>query len=165
MELFMRLFAALTLLFQHKALVWSMTGFCLWALLPSCAAQTALPRFGFAVGMSTLGAEVQAATAVTSKSNLRFGFNDFSLSDNFSKDGLTYHASLTLRSAEILYDQYVKGPFHISSGLMIYDGNKATGAATTIAGQSFNLGGTTYFSQAGNTISASGSIGARTVSP
>jgi len=124
-----------------------------------------LPHFGIAVGASSLGATVQAATAVAHKSNVRFGFNYFKYSDTFSKDGINYDGTLTLESAEILYDQYVAGPFHISTGLLFYDGNKGRASASVPAGQSFTLGGVTYYSQAGNTISGSGSIDSRKTSP
>lgn len=124
-----------------------------------------LPRFGLAVGVSTLGPSIQAATAVTRHSNVRFGFNDFSYSAALNKDGIAYNATLNLRSAEILYDQYVAGPFHISPGVMIYDGNKGTASVSVTGGQTFTLGGTTYYSQAGNSIAGTAAIGARTVAP
>jgi hypothetical protein len=127
-----------------------------------------------AVGVSTLGATIQAATAVTRHSNVRFGFNDFSYNATslvsaagaFPNDGIAYGATLNLRSAEILYDQYFKGPFHISPGVMIYDGNKAAGSASVAGGQYFTLGGVPYYSQAGNPIAGTWGIdGARKVAP
>ncbi len=124
-----------------------------------------LPRFGVAVGVSTLGAGIEAATAVTRHSNVRFGFNDFSYGTTFSKDGIAYNGTLSLRSAEVLYDQYVAGGFHISPGVMIYDGNQATGAASVGGGQSFSLGGTTFYSDASDPVAGTGTIGARKVAP
>lgn len=126
---------------------------------------SSLPHFGISVGVSTLGPTIQAATAVTQKSNVRFGFNDFSYSATFNKDGIGYDASLSLRSAEVLYDQYVAGRFHISPGIMIYDGNKATANVSAPGGTSFSLGGAHYFSQGGNPIGGTASIGSRTVAP
>jgi hypothetical protein len=124
-----------------------------------------LPRFGVAVGVSTLGAGIEAATAVTRRSNLRFGFNDFSYNATFSKDGIAYNGTLGLRSAEVLYDQYVVGGFHISPGVMIYDDNKATGNASVAGGQSFSLGGTTFYSDTADPVTGTGAIAARKLAP
>jgi hypothetical protein len=124
-----------------------------------------LPRFGVAIGASTLGAEVQAATAVTHSANLRFGFNAFSYGDTFSSHGIGYDGTLTLRSAEILFDQYIRGPVHVSPGLMFYDGNKAEAAASVAGGQAFTLGGATYVSQPGNPIGGTGTVDTRKVAP
>src|ERR1035438_796535 len=170
---------------KNKSLLVVASIFCIGSVLPipslaqdpnGAAAPTAasakpasgasLPRFGLAVGVSTLGASIQAETAVTRRSNVRFGFNDFSYSDTVNKDGIAYTGTLNLRSAEILYDQYVAGPFRISPGVMIYDGNKGTANVSVPAGQPFTLGGATYYGQAGNPIAGTGAIGgARKVAP
>ena len=134
------------------------------SIAPWCAGQE-LPRFGVGVTASTLGAGIEAATAVTQRSNVRVGFNAFNYSRDFSKDGVTYGGELSLRSFEILYDQYLFGGFHISSGLMAYDGNRATGNALVPAGQPFSLGGTTYFSSPSNPVTGSGILETRTVAP
>lgn len=139
----------------------------------SPAPSQSLPRFGLAAGVSTLGATIQAATAVTRRSNLRFGFSDLSYNATSlmseigfpSNQTITYSTTLRLRSAEILYDQYFKGPFHISPGVMIYDGNKAGGNASVASGQYFTLGGVPYYSQAGNPIAGTWMIGSRKVAP
>lgn len=96
---------------------------------------------------------------------MRFAFNDFSYNATFNKDGVAYDGSLSLRSAEILYDQYIGGGFHVSPGVMIYDGNKGSGNASAPAGKSFTLGGVTYYGQAGNPLTGTGAITARKVSP
>ncbi|MFY9728290.1 MAG: hypothetical protein WAJ87_22535 [Bryobacteraceae bacterium] len=132
---------------------------------PAPKSSEGLPRFGVAAGVSTLGAGIQAATAVTRHSNVRFGFNDFSYSTTFNKDGIAYNGTLSLRSAEVLYDQYVAGGFHISPGIMIYDGNKGTAGASVAGGQSFTLGGSTFYSDASDPVSGTGTIGARKVAP
>jgi hypothetical protein len=129
------------------------------------ATAPSLPRFGLAVSVSTLGAGIQAATAVTGRSNVRFGFNDFSYSTTLNRDGIAYKGTLSLRSVEILYDQYVRGPFHISPGVMIYDGNKGSANASAPSSQSFTLGGTAYYSQPGNPITGTGTIAGRKVAP
>jgi hypothetical protein len=111
-----------------------------------------ITRFGAGVKASTLGAGIDVAAAVTRKSNVRVGFNAFSYNDTFSKDGINYGANLRLRSVEILYDQYLVGGLHISPGFLVYNGNGGTAAAAVPGGQSFSLGGTTYYSAAANPV-------------
>ena len=124
-----------------------------------------LPRFSLAVSVSTLGAGIQAATAVTQHSNVRFGFNYFSYSAGFHKDGVSYDGKLKLQSAELLYDQYIGGGFHVSPGVMFYDGNQGTATASVPSGQPFTLGGVTYYSDSANPVSGTGSIAARKAAP
>jgi hypothetical protein len=133
--------------------------------IPVLAFGQSLPRFGVAASVSTLGIGVEAATAVTRLSNVRVGFNAFSYGATANKDGIAYSGTLTLRSAEILYDQYIVGPFHISPGFMFYDGNQGKANPSIPAGQSFNLGGVTYYSQPGNPVNGTASITARKVAP
>jgi hypothetical protein len=140
---------------------------CVAGLLPpSCLGQT-LPKFGFAVGVSTLGAGIQAATAVQRRINLRFGFNYFSYSGSTtsSKDNITFNGKLQLESAELLYDQYIGSGFHISPGMAIYDGNKATGNASIPTGQTFKLNGVSYYSAASDPVTGTGSFTSGKVAP
>ncbi len=124
-----------------------------------------LPRFGFGVKASTLGIGIDAATAVTQRSNLRVGFNGFNYSRDFTKDGITYDGELSLRSFEILYDQYLIGGLHISPGLLAYNGNQANGRAAVPGGQSFSLGDVTYFSSRTNPVTGTGVLDTPNVSP
>src|SRR5579864_1056742 len=84
----------------------------------ACFGQSTLPRFGMGVKLSTLGAGIEAATAVTRRSNIRGGFNAFSYGTDFTKDGVNYSGDLRLRSAEVLYDQYLVGGLHVSPGVL-----------------------------------------------
>ena len=118
-----------------------------------------LPRFGLGIKASTLGAGIEAATAITRMSNVRFGFNDFAYSYDFTKDGIAYGSKLNLRSFEAHYDQYIVGGFHISPGVLLYDDNRATASATVPSGQSFTLGPTTYYSGASSPIVGNGTLG------
>lgn len=128
-------------------------------------AQSDLPRFGIGVDMSTLGAGIEAATAVTRKSNARVGFNDFSYSRDLHKDGINYSGELQLRSFEILYDQYLVGGLHISPGLLAYNGNRANATAAVPGGQTFSLGGVTYMSAASNPVTGTGTVNLGTTAP
>src|ERR1035438_3683387 len=102
---------------------------CLAGLLPfTCMAQSdsSLPHFGLGITVGTLGAGIQAATAVTHSSNVRAGFNYFTYSASLtgSNDNITFNGTLKLESAEVLFDQYIGHSFHISPGVVIYDGNQ-----------------------------------------
>jgi hypothetical protein len=126
-----------------------------------------LPRFGIAVGAGSLGAGIEAATAVARKTNLRFGFNYFSLdlSGTDSKNDIKYNANLRLESFEVLMDQYVKGPFHVSAGALVYDGFRGSGSVNVPAEQTFNLNSVTYTSALGDPVTGTASIGARKIAP
>jgi hypothetical protein len=50
---------------------------------------------------------IEAATGVTSHSNVRGGFNMFSYSRDFSRDGINYGGELKLRSIEVHYDWFI----------------------------------------------------------
>lgn len=132
---------------------------------PSTGGGSDLPRIGVAVGIGTLGVTIQGATAITPRSNLRLGFNVFNFSDNFDKDGISYDGTLDLRSVEVLYDQYLFGGLHISPGLMLYNGNKLGLAESVPGGQSFTLGGVTYFSNSSNPVNGTGGITMRKAAP
>ncbi len=140
------------------------------SLLPSlCLAQghEPLPRFGISVSGGTMGVGIQAATSVLRKSNLRFGYNYFSYtgSSTNNDNGITFDGTLKLQSAEILFDQYIAGPFHISPGLSLYYGNKATGNATIPAGNTFTLNNVDYYSSQADPARGTGSFAADKFAP
>jgi hypothetical protein len=126
-----------------------------------------LPRFAVAGTFGTLGAGIQAATAVARETNIRFGFNYFSLglSGTHSQTNLSYDATLRLASVEILLDQNLKGPFHVSGGALIYDGFQGTASVGVPAGQSVTLNHFTYYSQASDPVTGSATAATRTVAP
>jgi len=144
---------------RHRLLVVSLFS-CVAAL-----AQSELPHFGIGVNMSTLGAGIQAATAVTQKSNVRVGFNDFSYGRDFNKDGIQYNGNLQLRSFEILYDQYLIGGLHVTPGLLAYNGNRGTANAAVGGGQTFSLGGVTYMSAASNPVNGNATVNLGSTAP
>jgi hypothetical protein len=133
-----------------------------------CFGQTSsLPRFGIAVSAGSLGAGIEAATATTRRSNLRFGFNYFSydLSGTRSSDNLSYDGTLRVASAEVLWDQYLAGPVHISGGALIYDGFRGTANLHVPAGQSLTLNHATYFSAPSDPVTGTGVISSRKAAP
>jgi hypothetical protein len=128
------------------------------------------PLFGVGLTAGSLGAGIQGAVSVTKLSNIRGGFNDFSYSDTFTKDGITYGGTLNLRSVQLTYDQYIPhmGGFHISPGALIYNGNAGTASASVPAGQTFSLGATTYYSgeiSATSPVTGTGTIGFNKAAP
>lgn len=135
------------------------------ATTPSPKTSQSLPRFGIEVSAGTLGAGIQAATAVTHRSNVRFGFNYFSYSGSTSKDNIAYNGTLRLESGEVLYDQYLFGGVHISPGVMIYDGNQGTANAVVSGAQTFSLNGVSYYSANASPVTGTASITSRKVAP
>jgi hypothetical protein len=133
--------------------------------LAGCLAGQDLPKFAVGVKASTLGLGIEAATAVTSRSNVRAGFNGFSYSQDVTKDGIHYNGTLTLRSFEVLYDQYLIGGFHVSPGVLVYNGNHVDANASVPGGSSFTLGGTTFLSDQSNPVSGTGTLNLRKAAP
>lgn len=123
-------------------------------------------KVGVAVKMSLLGVGFEGAIPITYHTNVRAGFNMFSYSRGFNNDGVNYAASLSFRSLETHFDWFpFSGGFHLSPGLMLYNGNQIKANAAVGGTQSFTLGGTTYISDPSNPISGTGKIGFNTVAP
>lgn len=137
---------------------------CALAMAAMLTAQD-LPRLGIGVKVSTLGLGVEAATGVTRSSNLRAGFNGLNYTHSFIKDGIHYEGTGALRSIEIHYDQFIGGLFHISPGLLIYNGNRVDATARVPGGSIFKLGGTTYFSTPADPVSGTGTLRLRKLAP
>jgi hypothetical protein len=115
-------------------------------LLASPCFSQSLPRFGLGAKISTLGVGIEAATAVTRRTNIRGGFNFLGYDREFSKNGIDYTGQLRYRSLEVHFDWFVADGFHISPGLLAYNGNRVVALAGVPRGQSFTLGDQTYFS-------------------
>lgn len=103
-------------------------------------------KIGIGAKVSLLGIGIEAATPLSRRFNLRGGFNFLNYSRGFNNDGIHYDATLNFRSAEAHLDWYVLGGFHISPGVLLYNGNKLSADASVPAGQTFTLGGTQYAS-------------------
>jgi hypothetical protein len=91
---------------------------------------------GVGVKVSTLGIGGDVAIAISHRSNVRFGFNAFSYGDTFNKDGVTYKGNLDLRSAQATYDMFLLKGFHISPGVLFYNGNQVS-ANASVRGTNF----------------------------
>lgn len=138
------------------------------APLPSAKAGGSSDRgqVGVGVRLSLLGAGGEAAVSLSKHFDVRGGFNYFSYGRNFSHDGVTYHGQLDLRSGEAHLDWSPLGQwFHLSPGLLIYNGNKLRGNANVPGNSTFTLGGTTYLSDRSDPIGGNGKVEFRKVSP
>jgi hypothetical protein len=123
-------------------------------------------QVGVAVKISLLGAGVEAAIPLTYRTNVRFGFNAFSYSRGFGNSGVNYSADLAFRSFETHYDWFpFGGRFHLSPGLMVYNGNQIKANATVPSTQQFTLGGTSYTSDSADPIVGMGKIAFNKVGP
>jgi hypothetical protein len=121
---------------------------------------------GAGARLSTLGAGAEAAVSLTNRLNVRGGFNLFQYSRGFNHDGVTYKGQLNLRSGEAHLDWYPLGyAFHLSPGLLVYNGNGATATANVPGGSTFTLGGVTYTSDPSNPIAGTGKLDFRKVAP
>jgi hypothetical protein len=99
---------------------------------------------GFRASDLGLGAEV--ATPIVNKLNLRAGFNLFNYSASISENQVNYNGTLQLRSVETHVDWFpFGGSFHLSPGVMLYNGNKLNASITeTVHSQPFTWNGDTY---------------------
>jgi hypothetical protein len=123
-------------------------------------------RFGVGVKLSLLGGGVEAAARVTHRTNVRAGFNMFSYSRGFNKDGIAYDGQIGFKTIEAHYDIFpFAGGFHVSPGVLIYAGTPISATAKVDGGQSFTLGGTQYTSDPSAPITGSGSIKFNRVAP
>jgi hypothetical protein len=114
---------------------------------------------GVGVKVSTLGIGGELALPVTHRSNVRFGFNAFNYNHTFNKDGVTYKGALDLQSAQALFDIFpFTSGFHLSPGVLLYNGNKVNANALVPGGQSFTLNGTSYVSDAVSPVSGTGKL-------
>ena len=88
-----------------------------------------------------LGYGVDIAVPVSEKVNVRGGFNAFGISHDFDNDGITLAAQLKLRSVSAHLDWFpFGGGFHLSPGVMLYNGNEVNATALVPAGSTFDLG-------------------------
>ncbi len=132
---------------------------------PAKSESQSLPKFGIGIKVSSLGIGIEAASALSSRTNVRVGFNGFNFNPTFSKDGVNYGGQLTFRSAEAHFDWFpTGGNFHLSPGVL-YNGNVLKATAGVPGGQSFTLGGTTYYSDYSNPINGNGRLNMNKVAP
>ena len=127
------------------------------AALPAQVASTSEgPRVGIGVRFSTLGLGGEVAVRVLNRVNVRVGGSALSISHSVKINGINYAGQARFRSAEAHLDFFLVGSFHVSPGLLVYNGNNANVNISIPGGQTFTIGGTTY--ESGDATSANGPI-------
>jgi len=146
-----------------------LTGVSLAMTAGIAAAQTpTLPRSraGVVLKVSTLGAGVDVAVPISGRVNLRGGFATFGLGRTFDQDGLLLDARLQLRSVATHLDWFpFGGGFHLSPGVMLYNGNGLSAKATVAGGEDFSLGDEDLISNPANPVTGTASVLFRKVAP
>ena len=138
---------------------------------PETPGRTDFSRIGIGVKVSTLGVGIEAATPLAGKFNLRGGFNMFRYSRLITDNGVQYAGHLRFQSAEAhldwfpLRDRSLFRGFHVSPGLLLYNGNQITATASVPGGQTFSAGGTTYESDPSNPVTGTGILDFMRVAP
>jgi len=127
--------------------------------------QRPFSRIGTGVKISTLGAGIEVATPLARKMNLRGGINMFRFSRAITDSGIHYNGQLHFQSAEAHLDFFPFGGFHISPGVLFYNGNQLLATASVPGGQTFSVGGTTYESEPGTPVVGTGKLDFVKVSP
>ena len=115
------------------------------------------PSFGVVTKASLLGVGGDVGVTLTPFFNVRGGFSGMNFTHGFSSSGIHYDGTLHLRSAEALVDITPLGDwFHVSPGVLVYNGNKITANASVPGGQQFDLGSASFISSASNPITGTG---------
>lgn len=129
------------------------------APLPPPHGDSHASKIGVGAKISLLGIGIEAATPLSRRLNLRGGFNFFNYDKGVSSDGINYSGKLNFRSGELHLDFFpFGGGFHLSPGLLFYNGNKVTASASVPGGDTFTLNGTEYESDPSNPITGNGSL-------
>ena len=89
----------------------------------------------------------------------------FRYSRGLTNDGIQYGGQLQFQSGEAHLDWFPIGGFHVSPGLLFYNGNQLTATANVPGGKTFSLSGTTYESDAADPIVGTGKLDFVKVSP
>jgi hypothetical protein len=123
-------------------------------------------KLGVGVKVSLLGGGVEVGAPVTHRSNVRAGFNMFSYSRTFDKDGIGYAGKIGFKTIEAHYDIFpFAGRFHLSPGVLTYIGDPVTANASVPGGQSFTLGDQTYYSDSASPVGGKGKINFNRAAP
>ena len=123
------------------------------------------PRIGIGVTAGLLGFGGQVAVRVANKINVRGGFNFAKVTDSLTDSGIHYGAALNLKSVDALVDFFLFRGFHVSPGVLLYDGNGISASVSVPAGQTFTLGGTQYESSTASPLLGTGNLTFNKVSP
>ena len=122
----------------------------------------------FALGFtaSTLGLGVDAGLRLSHRFNLRVSFNRFNYSRTLSSNGINYASAFRLRSLETLVDWFPsRRSFHLSGGLLVYNGNHMAANAVVPNNQLLDAGDENVISNPMDPIQGKASSVVRVVAP
>ncbi|HWF92786.1 MAG TPA: hypothetical protein VN684_10915 [Terriglobales bacterium] len=123
-------------------------------------------KIGIGVKVSSLGVGFEAAIPVMSRANIRAGFNMFQYDRTLSQDGVSYVGKLNFRSSEAYFDWFpFGGSFHLSPGVLLYNGNKITANASVPPNQTFSFNGQDYASDANDPLTGDAKLDFRRLDP
>ncbi len=114
------------------------------------------PGVGVGVQIGTLGIGGEVAVGITHRINIRGGFNFLSLGHSFSTDGINYTGTLALQSGEAHLDWFPFKSFHVSPGVLLYNGNNLHATVSVPGGQTFTLNDDTYTSDVADPVGGTG---------
>jgi hypothetical protein len=122
-------------------------------------------RVGVGVKISTLGIGGEVAVRLADRLNVRGGVSGFGLSHNLSSDGINYAGHVKLISGDAHLDVFLFRSFHVSPGLLFYNGNGVNANASVPGGQTFSVGGTQYESSTADPVMGTGKVTFTKVAP
>ena len=124
---------------------------------PKESKQSSLPFSGLAigvkVGLAGIGFDV-ATPLVHQRLNLRGGASFFSYTPStITTDNLNINGNIKFQNAAAMVDWFpFHGSFRLSGGATIYNATGLTATLSVPTGQSFPVGGTTYYSEPYNAV-------------
>jgi hypothetical protein len=127
------------------------------AAAPESTSSHSLPFSGIAIGvkfgLAGIGFDV-ATPLVPQRLNLRGGASFFSYTPStITTDNLNINGNLKFQNAAAMVDWFpFHGTFRLSGGATIYNDTGLTATLSVPVGQSFTVGGTTYYSEPYNAI-------------
>jgi hypothetical protein len=117
------------------------------------------PSFAVGVKASPLGIGGEFGVSMTRLLDFRAGVNAFNFSHTFKNNGIDYNGTLQLRSADAMLDIKPLGDwFHISPGVLFYNGNQITANTSVPGGQVFDLGNVSFKSSTTTPIGGTGKM-------
>lgn len=130
--------------------------------------EASTPAFGFALSfkVSTLGLGSDAAFRFQRHINLRVGATGFTYRRDVLDGDISYKAAFRLRSLQASLDWFpLGGQFHISPGLLLYDGNRVSAHAVIPTGRVMTAGAESFVSDIKDPIIGTATSKLRSAAP
>lgn len=127
--------------------------------VPVAPSMRPFSKVAVGVSVGTLGIGAEVATPLANRLNLRGGANFLSYSRNIEDNGLNYIANLDLHSGQASLDWFpFGGSFHLSPGVMLYNGTKVGGSVQVPNDASFTINNVRYYSDPSDPLSGSANV-------